>query len=157
MPQAKSSKRMKKLEEQRPVGNLPVADAVAAVKANASAKFDETVELSLRLGVDTRKSEQMVRGVAAMPSGTGKAIRIAVVCQGDNIAVAEEAGADIAGFEDLLDTIGKGEFPFDVLIAEPATMSRLGQHGKLLGPKGLMPNPKNGTVSNDIAATVARA
>lgn len=154
---AKKSKRLRALQDKAVTEELTVTAAIGAVKSSATAKFDEAVEVSIRLGVDPRKSDQAVRGVAAMPAGTGKTMRVAVVCEGDNTKVAEEAGADLVGGDDLIASIGKGELDFDVLIAEPGVMSRLGRHGKILGPKGLMPNPKSGTVSNDVGSAVRQA
>ena len=152
------SKRMQKLNE-KSTGeeNLAVADAIASVKKNATAKFDETVEVAVRLGIDARKSDQMVRGVVAMPAGTGETVRVAVACQEDKVKEAVDAGADIVGLDECIAMISKEKFDFDVLIAEPAIMAQLGKHGKVLGPKGLMPNPKSGTVTNDIAAAVKQA
>jgi large subunit ribosomal protein L1 len=153
----KASKRMRALREQATEAELTVEEAISKVKARATAKFDETVEVSIKLGIDARKSDQAVRGVAAMPAGTGKAVRVAVACEGDKAKDAKEAGADLIGGDDLLDSIGKGELDFDVLIAEPGIMGRLSKHGKLLGPKGLMPNPKSGTVTADVTAAVKQA
>ena len=153
---ARTSRRTAELRKATPTEALPLADAVEAVKKSATAKFDETVEVALRLGVDPRKSDQMVRGVTALPAGTGKSVRVAVICEYDNAAAATEAGADLVGFEDLIDNIGKGQLDFDILIAEPMVMSRLAKHGKILGPKGLMPNPKSGTVTKDLAGAVKR-
>ncbi len=154
---SKSSKRITELRSSVAAGELPVAEAMELVKKNATAKFDETVEVAISLGVDPRKSDQMIRGVAALPAGTGKQVRVAVICENDKADAATEAGADLVGFEDLLNQIGKGQLEFDTLIAEPAVMSRLAKHGKILGPKGLMPNPKSGTVTNDIGGAVKRA
>lgn len=148
---------MRALREQAGEESLEIAAAIAKVKGGASAKFDESIDVAIRLGVDPRKSDQAVRGVVAMPAGTGKAVKVAALCQGDGQAAAKEAGADLVGFEDLLEKIGKGELDFDVLIAEPAAMPQLGKHGKVLGPKGLMPNPKQGTVAADVAKAVAQA
>ena len=154
---AKVGKRIKELKKKVTEAELTVEEAISAVKKNANAKFDEAIEVAIRLGVDPRKSDQVVRGVAAMPSGTGKKVRVAVLCQGEKIDIAKKAGADIVGFEDLLEKFSKEEFDFDVLIAEPSVMPQLGKHGKVLGPKGLMPNPKSGTVTNDIETAVKRA
>ena len=133
------------------------SEAIARIREMATAKFDEAVEVAIRLGVDTRKSDQAVRGTAAMPAGTGKSVRVAALCQGRQADEAKAAGADLVGFEDLLATIGKGNFEFDVLISVPEAMHRLAAHGKALGPKGLMPNPKSGTVAANIGEAVKRA
>lgn len=154
---AKLSKRLKQLREQVPATELSVEDAVAATKKLATAKFDEGIEVAIRLGVDPRKSDQAVRGVCPLPAGTGKSLRVAVVCEGDNQAKAKKAGADVVGDDDLIDSIGKGKLDFDILVAEPGCMARLSRHGKILGPKGLMPNPKDGTVTADVVAAVKQA
>lgn len=154
---AKESKRLRELRKDAPADQLELAAAIARVKGAATAKFDESIEVAVRLGVDPRKSDQAVRGVVAMPAGTGKEVKVAVLCQADKQDAAKEAGADIVGFEDLLEKIGKGELGFDVLIAEPTVMPKLGKHGKVLGPKGLMPNPKQGTVMADVAKAVKQA
>ena len=154
---AKTSRRIKELRKNVPTEELSVKDAVIAVKKNATAKFDEVVEVAFKLGIDPRNSEQAVRGVCAMPAGTGKNVRIAVVCEEDNAKKAKDAGADIVGGEELINEIGKGKLDFDVLISEPGMMARLSRHGKLLGPKGLMPNPKSGTVSADVVGAVKSA
>lgn len=150
-------KRYAKLSEQLPDKPLPMQQALAAVRLLATAKFDESIEVAIKLGVDSRKSDQNVRGTAAMPAGTGKTVRIGVLCQGKVLDEAKVAGADVVGSEDLLDQISKEVFDFDVLIATPDMMSQLGKHGKLLGPKGLMPNPKSGTVTADVTTAVKRA
>jgi large subunit ribosomal protein L1 len=134
-----------------------LADAVQRVKDNAKAKFDETVEISLNLGVDPRHADQMVRGVAALPHGTGKTIRIAVFAKDAKADEAREAGADIVGAEDLMESIQGGQMDFDRVIATPDMMSVVGRLGKVLGPRGLMPNPKLGTVTADVAGAVAAA
>jgi large subunit ribosomal protein L1 len=125
------------------------------VKSLASAGFDETVELVVRLGVDPRKADQMIRGTVALPSGTGKAVRIAVFAQGDAAAAATEAGADIVGAEDLAEQIEGGMMDFDLTIATPDLMPLVGRLGRTLGPRGLMPNPKTGTVTPDPAKAVS--
>ncbi len=132
-------------------------EAISLVKSNATAKFDETVELILNLGVDPKYSDQMVRGVVAMPAGTGKQVRVAVFAKGDKAEEAKKAGADIVGEEDLADKIKRGEIDFDRCIATPDMMPLVGQVGKLLGPKGLMPNPKLGTVTADVAEAIKAA
>lgn len=132
-------------------------EAISLVKSNATAKFDETVELIMNLGVDPKYSDQMVRGVVAMPAGTGKQVRVAVFAKGDKAEEAKKAGADIVGEEDLADKIKRGEIDFDRCIATPDMMPLVGQVGKLLGPKGLMPNPKLGTVTADVAEAIKAA
>lgn len=153
------SKRMRALKEQQGPADssLSVTAAIAAVKQNATAKFDESVEVAVRLGIDARKSDQMVRGVVAMPAGTGETVRVAVACTEDKAKEAGDAGADVVGLDACLELIKKEKFDFDVLIAEPATMAQLGKHGKALGPKGLMPNPKSGTVTKDLVAAIKQA
>ena len=132
-------------------------DAMKLVKDNARAKFVESVDVAVNLGVDPRKSDQVVRGSTVLPNGTGKTVRVAVFAQGDQVKVAEDAGADIVGFEDLADTIKNGEMNFDVVIATPDSMRVVGQLGQILGPRGLMPNPKVGTVTPDVGAAVKNA
>lgn len=135
----------------------PLSEAVDLVKKTASAKFDETVEVAVQLGIDARKSDQNVRGSAILPRGIGKTIRVAVFATGANAEAAKEAGADIVGFEDLIDTVKKGEIDFDSCIAEPDAMKSVATVGRILGPKGLMPNPKTGTVRADVAEAVKEA
>ena len=130
-------------------------EALAMVKSLASAKFDETVEIAMRLGVDPRKADQMVRGTVALPSGTGKDVRVAVFASGEAAQEARDAGADIVGADDLAAEIEKGVFNFDIAIATPDMMPLVGRLGRTLGPRGLMPNPKTGTVTNDVARAVA--
>ena len=130
-------------------------EALALVKSLASAKFDETVEIALRLGVDPRKADQMVRGTVALPSGTGKDVRGAVFASGEAAQQARDAGADIVGADDLAAEIEKGNFNFDIAIATPDMMPLVGRLGRTLGPRGLMPNPKTGTVTQDVARAVA--
>jgi large subunit ribosomal protein L1 len=137
--------------------NLPVEAAVELVKANASAKFDETVELALNLGVDPRHADQMVRGTVTLPNGTGKAVRVAVFARGEKADQARAAGADIVGAEDLMQTIQGGTIDFDRCIASPDMMPIVGRLGKILGPRNLMPNPKIGTVTPDVAEAVRAA
>ena len=134
-----------------------LTEAVDMVKARASAKFDETVEVAMNLGVDPRHADQMVRGVVELPNGTGRTVRVAVFAKGDKAEEAKKAGADIVGAEDLVETVQKGEIDFDRCIATPDMMGLVGRLGKVLGPRGLMPNPRVGTVTPDVAAAVASA
>jgi len=129
-------------------------DAVKLLKENAFAKFDETVELAIRLGVDPKKADQMVRGTVILPHGTGKKIRVLVFAKGEKISEAEEAGADLVGLEDMIAKVQEGWFDFDVAVASPDVMGMVGKLGKVLGPRGLMPNPKSGTVTMDIGKAV---
>ena len=137
--------------------NLSVEDAVALVKSNATAKFDETFEIAMKLGVDTRHADQMVRGVIGLPNGTGKSVRVAVFARGPKAEEAQAAGADIVGAEDLMETVQGGTIDFDRCIATPDMMPVVGRLGKVLGPRNLMPNPKVGTVTMDVAAAVQAA
>ncbi len=130
-------------------------EVVAAVKELASAKFDETVEISMKLNVDPKHADQMVRGSVILPSGTGKTVRVAVIAKGAKIDEAKSAGADIAGGIEIIDDISAGKIDFDVLIATPDMMGMVGRVGRTLGPKGLMPNPKTGTVTMDVAKAVS--
>ncbi len=134
-----------------------VDEAIGIVKANATAKFDETVEIALNLGVDPRHADQMVRGVVSLPKGTGKDVRVAVFAKGDKADEARAAGADIVGAEDLMEEIQKGKTDFDRVIATPDMMGVVGRLGKVLGPKGLMPNPKLGTVTPNVGEAVKAA
>jgi large subunit ribosomal protein L1 len=129
-------------------------EALGLVKALASARFDETVEIAVRLGVDPRKADQMVRGTVGLPSGTGKDVRVAVFASGEAAQAARDAGADIVGADDLAAQIEKGQFDFDIAIATPDMMPLVGRLGRVLGPRGLMPNPKTGTVTQDVARAV---
>ncbi|PIQ43392.1 MAG: 50S ribosomal protein L1 [Gammaproteobacteria bacterium CG11_big_fil_rev_8_21_14_0_20_46_22] len=135
----------------------PVEEALSLVKDRSKVKFVEGVELSVNLGVDPRKSDQVVRGAVTLPHGTGRTVRVAVFAQGDKAAEATEAGANIVGFDDLAETIKGGEMNFDVLIATPDAMRHVGQLGQILGPRGLMPNPKVGTVTQDVKQAVLNA
>jgi len=134
-----------------------VDEAIAVVKGNATAKFDETIEIALNLGVDPRHADQMVRGVVSLPKGTGKTVRVAVFAKGDKAEEAKKAGADVVGAEDLMETVQGGTIDFDRVIATPDMMGVVGRLGKVLGPKGLMPNPKLGTVTMDVAKAVTDA
>ncbi|MEL7100219.1 MAG: 50S ribosomal protein L1 [Pseudomonadota bacterium] len=137
--------------------NLTVEEAVSLVKGNAGAKFDETVEIAVNLGVDPRHADQMVRGVVGLPNGTGKDVRVAVFARGAKADEAKEAGADIVGAEDLMETVQGGTIEFDRCIATPDMMPVVGRLGKVLGPRNLMPNPKVGTVTMDVADAVKAA
>ena len=134
-----------------------IPDAVKLIKECATAKFDETVEIAINLGIDPRHADQMVRGVVALPHGTGKATRVAVFAKGDKADEAKAAGADVVGAEDLAESVQKGEIAFDRCIATPDMMAVVGRLGKILGPRGLMPNPKLGTVTPNIKEAVAAA
>jgi len=149
------SKRYKSLVEK--IDNTKqygLADAVALVKELKSAKFDETVDLALNLNVDPRHADQMIRGAVVLPNGTGKTVRVAVFAKGTKMDEAKAAGADIVGNDDLVESIQAGNIDFDVLIATPDTMGLVGKIGRILGPKGLMPNPKTGTVTMDVTKAV---
>ena len=135
----------------------PVTEALSLVKELATAKFPESVDVSINLGVDPRKSDQVVRGSTLLPNGTGKTVRVAVFAQGENADKAKAAGADVVGFEDLAEDIKKGNMDFDVVIATPDAMRVVGQLGQILGPRGLMPNPKVGTVTADVETAVKNA
>jgi large subunit ribosomal protein L1 len=134
-----------------------ITDAVALLKELATSKFSESIDVSVNLGVDPRKSDQNVRGATVLPNGTGKTVRVAVFTQGANADAAREAGADIVGMDDLGELVKKGEMDFDVVIASPDAMRVVGQLGQILGPRGLMPNPKVGTVTTDVATAVKNA
>ena len=134
-----------------------IDEALSLVKEFATTKFSESIDVSVNLGIDSRKSEQVIRGSTVLPNGTGKNIRVAVFAQGENAIKAKDAGADIVGFEDLAETIKAGELNFDVVIATPDSMRLVGQLGQVLGPRGLMPNPKVGTVTADVQTAVQNA
>lgn len=152
------TKRLKKVYETRDaLQEFSVADAVKNVKENATAKFDETIDIAMNLGVDPRHADQNVRGMVQLPNGTGKNVRVAVFAKGDKAEEAKKAGADIVGDEDLVAKIQKGEMDFDRCIATPDMMPLVGRLGQVLGPRGLMPNPKLGTVTPDVAAAVKSA
>jgi large subunit ribosomal protein L1 len=140
-----------------PARNYPAQDALKIVKDNATAKFNESVDVSINLGIDAKKSDQTVRGSIVLPQGTGKSVRIAVFAQGDRATQARAAGADIVGFEDLANDIKAGKMDFDVVIATPDAMRVVGSLGQILGPRGLMPNPKVGTVTQDVTAAIKNA
>ncbi len=134
-----------------------INDALTIIKETATAKFDESVDVAIKLGIDAKKSDQAVRGSVVLPSGTGKTVRIAVFAQGDKANEAQDAGADVVGFDDLAADIKAGNMNFDVVIASPDAMRIVGQLGQILGPRGLMPNPKVGTVTPDVAGAVKNA
>lgn len=151
----KRSKRFKQLQEGiNPEQEYDLTEAVKIAKKSANAKFDESIELAIRLGVDPRKADQMVRGTVSLPHGTGKVVRVLVLTKGAKVKEAEEAGADHVGFDDYIKKIQEGWGEVDVIIATPDAMGDVGKLGKMLGPKGLMPNPKSGTVTMDVAAAV---
>ena len=155
---AHDSKRYKALKTKIERTRLyPVQDALKLIKDNATAKFNESVDVSINLGVDPKKSDQAVRGSLVLPQGTGKSVRVAVFAQGDRAQQARDAGADIVGFDDLAAEIKGGKMEFDVVIATPDAMRVVGQLGQILGPRGLMPNPKVGTVTQDVTMAVKNA
>lgn len=149
------SKKTKELEKIIERGKLyPLDEGVSLLKKSARAKFDETIEVHVRLGIDPKQTDQSIRGVFVLPHGLGKKKKIAVIAKGEKVKEAETAGADFVGSDDLIEKISKGWFDFDVLIATPDSMKDLARLGKILGPKGLMPNPKSGTITFDLAKTV---
>ncbi|QWU79868.1 50S ribosomal protein L1 [Campylobacter novaezeelandiae] len=155
---AKMTKRLKELSEKVDLKkNYNLNEAIDNIKTLASAKFDETVEIALKLNVDPRHADQMVRGSVVLPAGTGKKVRVAVIAKDAKADEAKNAGADIVGSDDLVEEIQKGNINFDVLIATPNLMGLVGKVGRILGPKGLMPNPKTGTVTMDVAQAVNNA
>ncbi len=155
---AKLTKRQKAIRAQLQPGKVyGIDDALNTLKALPKAKFNESVDVAVNLGVDPRKSDQVVRGSTVLPNGTGKTVRVAVFTQGANAEAAKAAGADIVGFEDLAEQVKAGNLNFDVVIASPDAMRVVGQLGQILGPRGLMPNPKVGTVTPDVAGAVRNA
>jgi large subunit ribosomal protein L1 len=155
---AKTAKRVRAIRENVAGKSLlPLEEAVSLVKSNATAKFDETIEVALNLGVDPRHADQMVRGAVTLPNGTGKDVRVAVFARGPKAEEAREAGADVVGAEDLMETVQGGTIDFDKCIATPDMMPVVGRLGKILGPRGLMPNPKIGTVTMDVKKAVEDA
>jgi large subunit ribosomal protein L1 len=155
---AKLTKRAKVIREKVARGKqYPLEEAIALLQEISSVKFKESVDVSVNLGVDPRKSDQAVRGATVLPNGTGKTVRVAVFAQGANADAAKEAGADIVGFEDLAEEVKKGNMDFDVVIASPDAMRVVGTLGQILGPRGLMPNPKVGTVTPDVVTAVKNA
>jgi len=155
---ARVAKRVQAYREKLTPGKVySIDEALELIKSCASAKFVESVDVAVNLGVDPRKSDQVVRGSTVLPNGTGKTVRVAVFAQGKNADAAKEAGADIVGFEDLAEQVKAGPMDFDVVIASPDAMRTVGQLGQILGPRGLMPNPKVGTVTPDVAGAVRNA
>lgn len=154
---AKLTKRQKAMASFDNTALFSASDAISMVKAAATAKFDESVDVAINLGVDPRKSDQMIRGALVLPHGTGKSVRVAVFAQGPQAEAAKAAGADIVGLEELADEVKKGNLNFDLVIATPDTMRVVGTLGQILGPRGLMPNPKVGTVTADVATAVKNA
>jgi len=155
---AKLTKRQKLIAEKIDQDTVyEIIEGFDLIKSLPQSKFVESVDVSVNLGVDARKSDQVVRGATVLPNGTGKTVRVAVFTQGDNVQAAEDAGADIVGFEDLAEEVKKGNMDFDVVIASPDAMRIVGQLGQILGPRGLMPNPKVGTVTPNVAEAVKNA
>ena len=151
------TKKQKKMAELDPTKHYGIDEAIGLAKANATAKFDETIEIALNLGVDPRHADQMVRGVVTLPAGTGKDVRVAVFAKGDKAEEAKAAGADVVGAEDLMADMQAGNLDYGRVIATPDMMGVVGRLGKVLGPKGLMPNPKLGTVTMNVAEAVKAA
>jgi large subunit ribosomal protein L1 len=155
---AKLTKKQKALAGKiEPQKLYPLGEALKLAKETATAKFDESIDVAVNLGIDARKSDQLVRGSVVLPAGTGKSVRVAVFAQGDKAEAAKAAGADIVGFEDLAEQVKAGNLAFDIVIATPDAMRIVGQLGQILGPRGLMPNPKVGTVTMDVATAVKNA
>ncbi|MDR1311385.1 MAG: 50S ribosomal protein L1 [Burkholderiaceae bacterium] len=155
---AKLSKRVRAFKEKVDRSRYyPLDDALSLIKASATARFNESFDIAVQLGVDPRKSDQVVRGSVVLPAGTGKTVRVAVFASGEKAEQAKLAGADVVGLEDLAEKIKKGDMPFDVVIASPDTMRVVGTLGQILGPRGLMPNPKVGTVTQDVVQAVKNA
>jgi large subunit ribosomal protein L1 len=151
---AKRSRSYQEARQQLDKEDYPLDEAVSLLKKLSYAKFDETVDISMNLGVDPKHSDQMVRGTVVLPHGTGKTIRVCVIASGEKISEAEQAGADVAGGDDLIEKISKGWTDFDVVVATPDMMRNVGKLGRVLGPRGLMPNPKSGTVTFDLKKAV---
>jgi len=155
---AKLSKRLRAIREKVEIGKqYSIDEAVALLKELSSVKFTEAVDVAVNLGIDPRKSDQSVRGATTLPNGTGKEVRVAVFTQGESAEAAKAAGADLVGMEDLAEQVKAGVMDFDVVIADPAAMRVVGQLGQVLGPRGLMPNPKTGTVTPDVVTAVKNA
>jgi large subunit ribosomal protein L1 len=150
----KLSKRMAALSTKIEDRIYPPIEALSIIKENANAKFDETIEAHIRLGIDPKYTDQQLRTTVALPHGTGQSIKVAVITSGENVSKAKAAGADLFGEEDLVESINKGNMEFDLLIATPDMMPKVAKLGRVLGPRGLMPNPKAGTVTNDIANAI---
>lgn len=151
---AKKSKNYRAALEKLPESPVTPLEAMKLVKEISFAKFDETVEGHFRLGIDTRQADQQLRGTVSLPNGSGKTVRVAVFAEGENARIAEEAGADIVGVNELVEDIMAGKIEFDAAVATPDQMAKVGRLGKILGPRGLMPNPKLGTVTNDVAKAI---
>lgn len=151
----KKSKKYKAAEALIPQGEVAPIEAMKLLKEMSTANFDETIEGHFRLGIDTRQADQQIRGMISLPNGSGKDVRVAVFAEGEAARAAEEAGADIVGTDELTEQINKGIFDFDAAVATPDQMGKVGRLGKVLGPRGLMPNPKLGTVTNDVAKAIA--
>ena len=155
---ASKGKRMQAIREKIEPGKVyTIEEALEILKSSSQVKFRESVDVAIRLGVDPKKSDQVVRGATVLPNGTGKSVRVAVFAQGENADKAKEAGADLVGMDDLHDQVKEGEIDFDVVIATPDAMRVVGKLGQILGPRGLMPNPKVGTVTTDVEAAVKNA
>ena len=155
---AKLTKRAKAIAEKIDRNKqYPIDEALSLIKELSTVKFTESVDISVNLGIDPKKSDQVVRGATVLPNGTGKEVKVAVFTEGENAKAAEAAGADVVGMDDLADQVKKGDFDFDVVIASPDAMRVVGQLGQILGPRGLMPNPKVGTVTPDVATAVNNA
>lgn len=155
---ARLTKRMKAIHEKVDIDKqYAVDEALTLIKELSTVKFNESIDVAVRLGIDPKKSDQVVRGATVLPNGTGKEVRVAVFTEGENAKAAEAAGADLVGMDDLADQVKKGELNFDVVIASPDAMRVVGQLGQILGPRGLMPNPKVGTVTPDVATAVKNA
>jgi len=155
---AKLSKRAKLIQEKVELGKVYTAEeAMSLINELSTVKFKESIDVAVNLGIDSRKSDQVVRGASVLPNGTGKSVKVAVFTQGDNAEAAKAAGADVVGMDDLAEEVQKGEFDFDVVIASPDAMRVVGRLGTILGPRGLMPNPKVGTVTPDVAQAVTNA
>jgi large subunit ribosomal protein L1 len=155
---AKLTKKQKDIATKIEIGKrYSIEEALNLIKDCAGAKFDESIDVSINLGIDAKKSDQNVRGAVVLPNGTGKTVRVAVFTQGDNVAKAEAAGADIVGMEDLMKSMQDGDLNYDVVVASPDAMGVVGRLGQILGPRGLMPNPKVGTVTPDVATAVSNA
>ncbi len=152
---AKKSKKYLEAEKQVPEGEVAPLEAMKIVKEISTANFDETVTADFRLGIDTRQADQQLRGTVSLPNGSGKSVRVAVFAEGEAAKAAQEAGADLVGTDDIMEQINAGNIDFDAAVATPDQMGKVGRLGKVLGPRGLMPNPKLGTVTNDVAKAIS--